>query len=134
MKHITKLMINEFKIKKLGYDFMGYSLQKGDMYNYHHLIIPARLGGERTRENGAILCGNTSHSYLHLIEYIDPDIFNYITTEMIDENIKGYLDVENIKRIHSILYQFEREHGSDRSNKGKLLIRERYYQRQNFNN
>lgn len=26
MREVTKLMINEFKIKKLGYDFMGYSL------------------------------------------------------------------------------------------------------------
>jgi len=31
MKDVTKLMINEFKIKELGYDFMGYELQKSDI-------------------------------------------------------------------------------------------------------
>lgn len=134
MKEITKLMINEFKIQQLGYDFMGYSLQKGDIYNFHHLIIPARYGGTYTRNNGAILCGDTSHSYLHLIEYVDYDMFYYITSEMIDENIKGYLDLYNIKKIHQVLNQFEREHCNDRSNKGKLLIRERYYKRNNFTN
>lgn len=134
MKYITKLMINEFKIKQLGYDFMGYSLQKGDIYNFHHLIIPNRLGGGYTRNNGAILCGETSHPYLHLIENIDYDMFAYITSEMIDENIKGYLDTYNIKKIHQVLNQFEREHCSDRSQKGKLLIKDRYYQRHFFTN
>ena len=28
MKTITRLMINEFKIDQLGYDFMGYSINK----------------------------------------------------------------------------------------------------------
>ena len=134
MKYITNLMINEFKIKKLGYDFMGYSLQKGDIYTFHHLIVPNRLGGNLTRDNGAVLCGETSHPYLHLIENIDYDMFCYITSEMIDENVKGYLDTHNIRRIHEVLNQFEREHCSDRSKKGKLLIKYRYYQRKNFNN
>lgn len=28
MKEVTKLLINDFKIKQLNYDFMGYSLQR----------------------------------------------------------------------------------------------------------
>lgn len=129
MKEITKLMIKEFNIKKLGYDFMGYSLQKNDIYTFHHLIVPKREGGLITRENGSILCGNSSHPYLHLIEYIDEEIFYRITSEMIDQNIKGRLDIENLRRIRGLLEYFEKEHSTDRGKKGKLLIKEEYYRR-----
>ena len=133
MKQITNLMINEFKIKQLGYDFMGYSLQKGDIYTFHHLIVPNRLGGKYTRDNGAVLCGETSHPYLHLIENVDYDMFCYITSEMIDENIKGFLDIYNIKKIHEVLNQFEKEHCYDTNKKGRYLIQDRYYRRRKFN-
>lgn len=132
MKEITKLMIREFKIKQLGYDFMGYSLQKDDIYTFHHLIIPNRFGGKMTRENGAILCGKTSHPYLHLIENKDYDMFCYLTSEMIDINIEGYIDVKHLKYIDDCLKSFEREHCSDRTRKGKILIKEEYLRRNHF--
>lgn len=129
MKQVTKLMIREFEINKLGYDFMGYTLQKGDIYNFHHLIVPNREGGPIERWNGAILCSKSSHPYLHLIEAKDYEMFCFITSEMIDENVKGYLDTRNIREIHNLLEQFEREHCSDRSKKGKILIKEEYTRR-----
>ncbi len=128
MKEVTKLMINEFKIKQLGYDFMGYKLQKGDIYTFHHLIIPNRYGGQYARWNGAILF-STPHQYLHLIEAKDYDMFCYLTSEMIDMNIKGFLDSSNLRKIDDILTLFEREHCSARSKKGKLLIKEEYTRR-----
>lgn len=128
MKEITKLMINEFKIKELGYDFMGYSLQKGDIYTFHHLIIPNRHGGRYERWNGAILC-STPHQYLHVIEAKDYDLFCYLTSEMIDMNIKGYLDIENLRNINNLLKQFEAEHSGETTRKGKLLIKEEYTRR-----
>lgn len=48
---------------------------------------------------------------------------------MIDENIKGYLDKENLLKIRKILEQFEREHCSDRGKKGNLLIKDEYVRR-----
>lgn len=129
IKEISKLMIREFKIKQLGYDFMGYKLQKGDIYTAHHLIVPARFGGKLTRDNTAILCGQTSHPYLHLIECKDYDIFCYITSEMIDMNILGRLDPKNIRNIDEVLKSFEREHCSDRGKKGKILLKEEYTRR-----
>lgn len=129
MKEVTKLMINEFKIKQLGYDFMGYTLQKNDIYTFHHLIIPNRNGGPYARWNGAILCGNTAHPYLHLIESVDYDMFSYISSEMIDINIKGYIDMENIRNINDVLLQFEREHCGERNKKGRILIKEEYTRR-----
>ncbi len=122
-------MIKEFRIKELGYDFLGYSLQKGDIYTFHHLIIPNRNGGKYVRENGAILCGNTSHPYLHLIECKDYDIFCYLTSEMIDMNIKGYLDINNIKNINELLMEFEDRHLEDKTKKGNVLIKKRYLDR-----
>lgn len=132
MKEITKLMIREFKIKQLGYDFMGYSLQKNDIYTFHHLIVPNRNGGKMERWNGAILCGKSSHPYLHLIENKDYDMFCYLTSEMIDINIKGYLDIENLRHINDCLKSFEKEHCSDRTRKGKILIKEEYAKRNHF--
>lgn len=122
-------MVNEFKIKELGYDFMGYSLQKSDIYTFHHLIIPNRKGGKYERWNGAILCDKTSHPYLHLIERIDYDKFCYITSEMIDMNLQGRLCVANIRHIHDVLTQFEKEHATDRTRKDKLLIKRQYLER-----
>ena len=132
MKEITKIMINDFKIMKLGYDFLGYKVNRKQDLSYHHLIIPRRhckeagLGEGYLYWNGAILRQNTSHDYLHIIEKIDPDIFYELTSEMIDENIKGRLDIENLKHIRDLLLYFEREHDHDTSKKGKLLIKREF--------
>ena len=132
MKEITKIMINDFKIMKLGYDFLGYKVNRKQDLSFHHLIIQRRhckeagLGEGYLYWNGAILRQNTSHDYLHIIEKIDSDIFYELTSEMIDENIKGRLDIDNLKRIHDLLLYFEREHDHDYTKKGKLLIKREY--------
>ena len=132
MKNITEQMIKDFKIMKLGFDFMGYKVDKKQSLSFHHLIIPHResrnygIGEGYLYWNGAILRQNTSHDYLHIIEKIDPDIFYELTSEMIDENIKGRLDIDNLKRIHDLLLYFEREHDHDTSKKGKLLIKREF--------
>lgn len=129
MKSITRLMIDVYNLKKI--DFMGYQFTKNNA-SYHHLVVPRRLGGPETIDNGAVLNGKTSHPYLHRIESVDLDMFNYITSEMIDINIKGYLDIYNLRKIDDILTQFEREHSSDTTKKGKLLIKEEYTRRVKF--
>lgn len=135
MKEIAERMIKDFKIMKLGFDFMGYNVDKKSSLSFHHLIIPRResrkykIGDGYLYWNGAILKQNTSHDYLHLIESKDHDMFLAITSEMIDENIKGYLDISNLRYINDVLCQFEREYCSDLSKKGKLLIKEEYLRR-----
>lgn len=121
-------MCNYWKILELGYDFAGFEIAKKDV-SYHHLIIPNRLGGPATVQNGAILNGSTSHPYIHVIENYDPDMFCAISSEMIDENIKGYLDMENILRIYDIMDCFEREYSGKRTKKGKEIIKEEYTRR-----
>ena len=121
-------MINEFKLDELGHDFMGYSLQKGDIYTFHHLIIPRRDNGPYALWNGAILF-STPHQYLHTIEAIDYKYFAYITNKMIDMNTKGCLDERNVVEIHNILCEFEHKYYDRYSNKGKRLIRDKYLNR-----
>lgn len=126
MKEITKIMYKKYALNKLKIDFMGYLFTKPEQLSYHHLIIPKRRGGLETIQNGAILRQKTSHDYLHIIENYDSDMFYAITSEMIDENIKGHLDTENLKVIDDILQSFEREYINYRTKKGYLLIKPEY--------
>lgn len=131
MRKVTRLMIDEFKIEELGYDFMGYSSQKGDKYTFHHLIIPKRRGGLTIRENGAILF-TAPHQYLHIIELYEVDIYNYITQELVAMNQKGFLDIENLIRIHEALEFFEQKYENKYTTRGKKLIRDKYKNRVEF--
>ena len=130
-------MYKEFKIKKLGYDFMGYPEQQKDLITFHHLIIPHTyckeqgLGEGYLRWNGAILY-TTPHEYLNLIEAKDYEIFLAITSEMVDMNFKGYLDKENLHYIDDALKYFEHEYCSATTKKGKPLIKEQYLHRNHF--
>lgn len=119
MRDVTKLMINKYKILDLGFDFMGYSFKKENELSFHHLIIPKRLCKVKNISengyvewNGAILRQSTSHNYLHLIERYDRDIFLKITGEMIDENIRGNIDIDNLKNIDDALCNFEKEYSN----------------------
>jgi len=137
MQEITKIMIKKYALNKLKYDFMGYPYYNIDQLSFHHLIIPHcechefGIGEGYYEWNGAIL--KTSHNYLHLIEHYDYDRFLDITSELIDENMKGYLDFSNLKRINEILDSFEREY-IDKKKKGKNIIKNQYTRRLLKNN
>jgi hypothetical protein len=135
MREITKLMINDFKIMKLGIDFMGYEVKRKESLSFHHLVVPKRVCKERDLGdgyeywNGAILVQNTSHEYLHLIEQYDKDLYKYITYEMVDMNILGRLDEEALINIDEALKSFEKENYCKLANKGKMLIKSEYMRR-----
>lgn len=129
MKQLTKEMIKAYHIRELNQDFMGYELQKNDIYTFHHLVVPARFGGKEEWDNGAILCGKSSHPYLHLIETKDYELFMAITYEMLKENEQGFISPQNLNFIDDCLLYFEREYSGKRSKKGKLLIKEEYARR-----
>lgn len=126
MKQVTKDMIHIYRLNKLKFDFAGYTFKNNRELSFHHLIIANRDGGPYSLDNGAILKQTTSHDYLHRIEEFDPEIFYLITSEMVDENIKGYLDIQNLRKIRDLLLYFEKEHSSTRTKNGKLLIKESY--------
>ena len=132
MRKITKQMIKDYRIKELGYDFMGYYKQPTEIYNFHHLIVPYRncssrgLGEGYVRWNGAILCAESSHPYLHLIEQFDLESYLKITSEMIEMNLRGKLMIQNLKAIREILLEFEKKYDNLYSRGGKILIKKNY--------
>lgn len=136
MRDITKLMIVKYRLLELKYDFMGYEFNKEKDLSFHHLIVPHRLCDIKNipedgyvEWNGAILKQTTSHNYLHIVERYDRDMFNAITLQMIDENLKGYLDTNNIRYIDDVLKCFEREYSGARTKHGDPLIKEEYTRR-----
>jgi hypothetical protein len=136
MREVTKRMISNFKIHNLGYDFMGYDVNCQESLSFHHLIVPhknfADVGkGGYEEWNGAILVRDTSHDYLHLIEKYDFNIFIDITSEMIDQNVKGKLDPYNIRLIDMLLKDFEQEWEGEIGYNGKPLIKDEFRKRLN---
>ena len=138
MKQVTKLLVNDFKLKQLGYDFMGYSLQKENILTYHHLIISRefckeyKLGKGCTYENGCVLT-KTSHEYLHVIERLEYEMFLAITSEIIDMKIKRRIAIDNLFRIWVMLEDFERLHAEDVTSAGKKVIKKEYVNRRQIN-
>ena len=122
---------------KLKYDFMGYEFKNSKELSFHHLIIPKKdckdlgFGSGYLFWNGAILVQKTSHDYLHIVERIDRDRFNYITCQMIDENIANMIMYENLKKINDCLEGFEKEHCGHYNKKHPKdpLIKEAYTRR-----
>lgn len=137
MKEVTRTLIKDFNIPALGYDFMGYPPQKPpttphpDLLTYHHLLIPRRLGGPYSYDNGVILY-TTPHAYLHVIESLAPTYFNYITSEMFDMKVKQYLDPQNLQNIDLILQDFEATFSTYRTKKRTLLLKPEYLNRKHF--
>lgn len=129
MKEITKLMINEFRIKKIGYDFMGYTFVSPTDLSFHHLLVPKDKGGKEESKNGAILVRKTAHDYLHIIEKYDREIFDKITLLMIKENISGKIDLDSIKYINELLLIFEEKHKEDTFKNGTFIIKDIFKER-----
>ena len=136
MKEVTKLLINEFGIKKLKMDMMGYKLERSEDYSYHHLIIAKkdckRMHMENkgyTFDNGAILNNKSSHPYLHQIGEYDRKLFEEISNEMVLMKNKGYIDRENLLRIKGMLEYFEERYLYVRGNNGNLVIKREYLDR-----
>lgn len=134
MRDVTKEIIKDFKVMKLGYDFMGYEVKRKESLSFHHLIVPRRLCKEKGLGegyhywNGVILVQETSHDYLHLIENKEYDMFCYLTSEMLDMKIKEKLDIYNLRKIKDVLETFEKKYKYDTTKKGKRLIKREYIQ------
>lgn len=134
MREVTKIMIKKYNLNKLKYDFMGYTFESNRELSFHHLIIPKKDCKYKPNKgfeiwNGAILVQDTAHEYLHKIQCYDEERFMAITLEMIDENLKGYLDIENLKAIRDVLKSFEKEYLGVRNKNGNEIIKEEYLKR-----
>ena len=140
MKMVTNLMINEFKLRELGMDMMGYKVVRDNDYSFHHLIVPKRDCKRKHIEhngyvmwNGAILSMKSAHPYLHVIEQYKRAYFEDITHQLINMNQKGYVDVEDLRIIHDLLSEFELLYDYEVSHKGKLIIPPKFRDRIELN-
>jgi len=153
MKDVKKKLIENFKIYDKCYDFMGYGFSCVMDLTFHHLIVPTKnfniphengllkwdgtiyVSEEPYSEdgydywNGAILGGDTSHKYLHIIERYDFNRFLDITNEMIEEKEKGFLDPKNLDRIDLLLKEFEEQWEKEKISKDEYLIKDEYRKR-----
>ncbi len=132
-REVTNLMIRDFNLLRLGYDFMGYRIRRVDSLSFHHLIIPHKDCKEQgiesqgyVRWNGAILVRDTAHDYLHTIERVDRDSFLYITDQMETMNKHGSLSRKNLANIDRCLTDFEMKHYNDGIGNGKRLIKKKW--------
>ena len=132
-REVINLMVRDYNLEKLGYDFMGYKIKKDSSISFHHLVVPrSRCIREGISQegylkwNGAILVQDPSHDYLHIIQSIDIDLFHRITDELVAINDKGWVDPANVKKIHGYLEQFEAEHREDTNKNGQPLIKKHY--------
>ena len=118
-------LIRDFKLQKIGMDFMGYDF-KLQGSSYHHLIVPRRKGGLVTYENGAVLMQATAHDYLHTIERYDLDLFNCITLAMQNQKEKERIDIDDLKYIKDCLQYFENHYSGLTTKKGKPIVKRMY--------
>ena len=109
---IINLMVNEYGIRDFGLDFMGFIVTDIKDLSYHHLIVPKRSGGKETVENGAILI-IAAHRLLHFIEEKNNKIYKEIRHQMILENKKGQIDLQNLVIIDRLLLEFEQKYKSE---------------------
>ena len=87
MKDLTRAMAKEYRPR--GNDWMGYTIQAINQLSYHH-IQKKEDGGPFTWDNGALLRRDTAHEYLHIIEYKDLEIYDYINGILKQINTQGY--------------------------------------------
>jgi hypothetical protein len=130
MMPITKRMIYKWNMDEKTGDWLGYVLEDNDEYSFHHLIIPKAENGPKEFWNGAILCKKTGHTYLHIIETKDKDLFLYLTKLLILINLDGKLpDNQKLRIINNALESFEREYEGKVNRSGDPIIREEYTKR-----
>lgn len=134
MRPTVKNMIKKYSLLKLKIDFMGYKISSLEDLSFHHLIIPVKGCTFPDADKGYLECNGAilkhiSHNYLHVVEEFDLDRFYAITSELIDEIIKGHLSLDNLNYINDILEGFEKEYYGKARENGNIIIKEEYLDR-----
>ena len=126
MKKITKTMLHIYKPIS-GLDWMNYRIVKKDMTAHH--IKKREDGGLLIIPNVAPLM-NTSHEYLHIIEYKEKLIYKALNDMFRIINQQGHEPTQEERFvIEYLLQEFEQLHKEDINSKGKKLIKAKYLER-----
>ena len=122
MSDILKTMI---KIWDMGtIDWLGYD--NLERYSFHHLIKRSD-GGDKIISNGAILHQNSSHPYIHTIEYYDLDKYIFLNNMLKKINEQKYMPTkEQLEQIRYVLLEFQNEYDGKVSSRGKSIIKKEY--------
>jgi hypothetical protein len=128
MKPITEEMINKWGMTNM--DWMGYTLERKEIFSYHHLRIAKKDNGPMNEKNGAILIQTAGHDYLHRIQEYDRNMFLYLTDILIQINDQKHMPTkEQLIEISNTLKEFETEWYGETTKSGKPLIKQRYLRR-----
>lgn len=121
MSDILRVMIKIWDMNTT--DWLGYD--NLERYSFHHLTKKCD-GGEKIISNGAVL-HQSSHSYLHTIEYYDLDKYlflNAILRQVNDQ--KCFTSIEQLKQIKLVLKEFQNEYDGKASSRDKPIIKKEY--------
>lgn len=121
MSNILQLMIQIWEMDTM--DWMGYD--NLERYSFHHLKKKCD-GGEKIISNGGVL-HQSSHSYLHTIEYYDLDKYIFINKILKDVNSQFTMPTkEQLEQIRYVLLEFQNEYEGKTSSRDKPIIKLEY--------
>lgn len=121
MSDILKVMIKIWDMNTM--DWLGYD--NLERYSFHHLTKKCD-GGKKIISNGAIL-HQSSHSYLHTIEYYDLDKYIFLNNilKKVNEQ-KMFTTKEQLEQIRYVLKEFQNEYEGKKSSREKDIIKKEY--------
>lgn len=125
MSILRERLYKDFKLEKLGYDFLGYTFNDKKELSTHH-ILPRHSGGNNKKSNLCILNRYTSHNYIHLIEDTDYKVFLEISKYLLEQVKKGEISKEQLLRIEDTLEFFEYKYRNEEDRHGNKIIRPEY--------
>lgn len=121
MSDILKVMIKIWDMNTM--DWMGYD--NLERYSFHHLVKKCD-GGEKIISNGAVL-HQSSHSYLHTIEYYDLDKYIFLNNILKKVNEQKMITTkEQLEQIRYVLKEFQNEYEGKKSSREKDIIKKEY--------
>lgn len=122
MSDILKVMLKIWDMNTM--DWMGFD--NDDKYSFHHIVKKCDHG-ETIISNGAVLHQNSSHPYLHTIEYYDLDKYIFINKILKDVNSQLSMPTkEQLEQIRMVLLEFQREYEGKTSSRDKPIIKKEY--------
>lgn len=121
MSDILRVMIKIWDVNTM--DWLGYNNE--ERYSFHHLTKKCD-GGKKIISNGAVL-HQSSHSYLHTIEYYDLDKYIFLNNilKKVNEQ-KMFTTKEQLEQIRYVLKEFQNEYECKKSSREKDIIKKEY--------
>lgn len=121
MSDILRVMIKIWDVNTM--DWLGYD--NLERYSFHHLTKKCD-GGKKIIGNGAVL-HQSSHSYLHTIEYYDLDKYIFLNNILKKVNEQKYFTTkEQLEQIRYVLKEFQNEYEGKKSSREKDIIKKEY--------